>query len=43
MGTHSDATERKEHGTHEDKKAGGDAEAAAREGVKTLQASGETL
>ena len=32
MGTHSDATERKEDGTSEDKAIGGDAEAAAREG-----------
>ena len=32
MGTHSDATERKEHGTSEAKAMGGDAEAAAREG-----------
>ena len=32
MDTHIDAAERKEHGTCEDKKAGGDAEATAREG-----------
>ena len=32
MGTHIDAAERKEHGTCENKKACGDAEAAAREG-----------
>ena len=32
MDTHIDAAERKEHGTCENKKAGGNAEAAAREG-----------
>ena len=32
MGTHFEAIEREKHGTCEDKKAGGDAEAAAREG-----------